>query len=265
MSKKFFSLIHGDKLHLAPETKIIPAESLSTVLDAEEVLDAVKKDAEQYKVEVAGDCEKLKEQAQKEGFEQGYAEWIEKIADLEAEIQRVSRETENLIIPIALKAAKKIVGRELEQSESTVVDIITNSLKSVATHKRIKIYVNRKELDLVEKSKEKLKKVFEHLESLSILAKDDVEPAGCVIETEGGIINAQLENQWLILETAFQKLIKPSKVMPAPQPIVPPEESIAEGEIAESVEEVKEEESTEEEEWEEEEEEDWEDEEEEKY
>ncbi len=214
MSKKFFSLIHGDSLHLAQKTKVISGESISTVLDAQEVLQTVKKDAERYKMTVAAECEKVKEQGRREGFEQGYAEWTAKIADLEEEISKVRRDTESVIIPIAMKAAKKIVGRELEISQKTVVDIITTSLKAVATHKKIKIYVNKKELDLMEKHKDEIKKIFENLESLSILPQNDIKPGGCVIETEGGIINAQLDNQWLILENAFQKLIQPRKAAP---------------------------------------------------
>lgn len=207
MSKKFFSLIHGGNIHIAPETKVIPAEALSTLIDAQEVLAAVEKDAELYKKEVVTEIEKLKAQAQQEGFEQGYSEWMEKIASLEEEIKKVRSDMQKVIIPIALKAAKKIVGKEIEASEKTVVDIIANSLKAVSQHKRIKIYVNAKEFDTVEKSREQIKKIFENLEALSILPQDDVDSGGCIIETEGGIINAQLENQWMILENAFQKLV----------------------------------------------------------
>ncbi len=211
MSKRFFSLIREGSLHIAQKTKVIPGESFSVVLEAKELLDHVKEDAEQYKLKIAADCEKLKENAIKEGFEQGYSEWLDKIADLDEEIKKVRIDTEAVIIPIAMKAAKKIVGRELEISQKTVVDIISNSLKAVATHKRIKLYVNKKELELMEKHKEEIKKIFEHLETLSILSQEDIMPGGCIIETEGGIINAQLENQWLILENAFQKLIAPKK------------------------------------------------------
>lgn len=220
MSKKFFSLIHGESIHIAPNTKVIPEESISKLIDAQEVLEEVKKDAEQYKKEVVTEIEKLKAQAQKEGFEQGYADWIEKITILEKEIKKVRTDTQAIIVPIALKAAKKIVGREIEASEKTVVDIIANSLKSVSQHKKIRIYVNPKEFDTIEESRDKIKRIFENLEALSILPQDDVDPGGCVIETEGGIINAQLENQWMILENAFQKLInlQPATVASVPEP-----------------------------------------------
>lgn len=208
MSKKLFSLIHGEKIHVAPKQKVIPAEAISTVVEAQQVLEMVKKDADQYRKNVIAECEVIKEQAQKEGFEQGFAQWIDKIAGTENEVTKVRKDSEKMIVPIAIKAAKKIVGRELETSQATIVDIITTSLKAVAQHKKITIYVNRKEFETIEKQREKIKAVFENLEVLSIRPSDDVKEGGCIIETEGGIINAQIDNLWLILENAFQKLVK---------------------------------------------------------
>ncbi len=207
MKKKFFSLIHGDSVHAMPETRIIPAAEFSKAVEAYQVLEEVKKDALQYKQEVAEEMEKLKEQAQREGFEEGFKKWVEQIVKVEEEIIKVRKETEKVALPVALKAAKKIVGRELELSENTIVDIVSNSLKAVVTHKRITIYVNKKELESLEKNRQKLKDIFENLEILTFRERSDVEPGGCIIETEGGIINAQLENQWRILENAFDRMM----------------------------------------------------------
>jgi len=208
MSKKFFSLIHEGAIHLAPDVKVISASAISTLSSAEEVLQKVQEDAKQYRLEIAAECEKEKEQAQKEGYEEGFQEWIEHIATLEQEIQETHQKVQKMVIPIALKAAKKIVGRELEISNDAVVDIVSNSLKSVAQHKKIRVFVNREDLLILEKNREQLKTLFEALESFSIRERDDIEPGGCMIETEGGIINAQLSNQWQIMENAFQKLMQ---------------------------------------------------------
>lgn len=208
MKKKFFSLIHGDSIHIAPETRIIPASEFSKSLEAYQIVEEVKKDALKYKQEVAEEIEKLKEQAQKEGFEEGFKKWMEQIVKVEEEIVKVRKETEKVALPVALKAAKKIVGRELELSENTIVDIVSTSLKAVVTHRKITIYVNKKELESLEKNRTKLKDIFENLEILNLRERSDIEPGGCIIETEGGIINAQLENQWRILENAFDKMMK---------------------------------------------------------
>lgn len=208
MSKKFFSLIHGDKNKIVPNKKIIPAEAIGQLLDAQEVLEKVHDDVEKYKLEVAQECEKLKEQAQQEGFAEGYQKWVEHIAKIEEEIAKVRQELEKMLIPVALKAAKKIVGREIELSEDTIVDIVSNSLKAVSQHKKITIYVNKRDLDPLEHSRPRLKQIFESLEVLSLRERPDVARGGCIIETEGGIINAQLENQWSALEKAFATLMK---------------------------------------------------------
>jgi len=205
-NKKLFTLIYGDTVHQAPEGKVIDQESLSKLLTAEEVLSEIKKDAEKYRQSVIAECEALKEQAQKEGFQEGYQEWAIHLAKMEEEIARVREEMQKLIIPISLKAAKKIVSSELAIQPNAVMDIVSNALKSVSQHKRIIIYVNKGDLELLEENKNKIKDIFESLESLSIRERDDVEQGGCIIETEGGIINAQLKDRWRNLESAFESL-----------------------------------------------------------
>ena len=211
MSKKLFTLIYGDSIHIAPQTKIVRAEAFSKALEAQEVMEHIQKDVEKYRLEVAKECEKLKDRAQKEGYEAGFLQWAEHVAKLEEEIAKVRKDMESSILPIALKTAKKIVGREIELSPAAMVDIVANNLKAVSQHKKIAIFVNKSDLRALEASKSRLKALFEHLESLTIQARDDIKSGGCVIETEGGIINAQLENQWRVLEQAFEALIQKRK------------------------------------------------------
>ncbi|MBS4167879.1 HrpE/YscL family type III secretion apparatus protein [Parachlamydia sp. AcF125] len=209
-TKKFLSLIYGkDAIHLAPNAKVIPADVFSKIVDAQEMLARVKEDAERYRKEVITECEKLKEIAQKEGFEAGFKHWAEHIADLEKEIKEVRAEFEKIVLPVALKAAKKIVGKELEVSKSAILDIVTSTLKAVAQHKKIAIFVNKEELEVLNENRQKIKEVFENLETLSLGAREDIAPGGCIIETERGIINAQIENRWKLLEGVFESIAKP--------------------------------------------------------
>lgn len=213
MNKKFFSLIRADTIRAAPKSKIIPAESLAVALEAGEVLEEIKKDANEYRLSVVKECEELKAAAEKEGYEAGYKKWAEELVRLEEKIEKANEETQKLIIPVALTAAKKIVARELESTDA-IVDIVAANLKAVAAHKKITIYVSKKDRDVIEQNKSKLKALFESLESLSIREKEDLQPGSCVIETEIGIINAQMEHRWNILEKAFEKL--GSKAISAP-------------------------------------------------
>lgn len=206
MSRDLFTLFYGDRVQIAPKKKIVSAEDFSKALSSKEMIEHVQMEAKKYRIEVIEECEQLKEQAQKEGFALGYKEWANQLASLEAEILKVRKELSHILAPVALKAAKKIVGRELKISEETVVDIVSNVLKSVAQHKKITIYANPKDLVVLESHRPRLKEIFESLESLSLRPRDDIEVGGCIIETEGGIINAKMENQWKVLERAFEAM-----------------------------------------------------------
>lgn len=202
---KIFTLIKGEPVHLGPGTKVIKASDFGAMLSAEEMLQQVKEDADAYVRKVTEEAETIKEQAQQQGFEEGFRQWTEQIAYLEEEIKKVRADVQKTVIPVALSAAKKIVGQELELSEDVIVAIVTDNLKAVSQHSFIKIFVHPSESEIIELRKEELKNIFESLESLKILPRKDIEKGGCVIETEAGIINAQLGNRLTILEQAFQR------------------------------------------------------------
>jgi type III secretion protein L len=198
------SLIFGDKVKT--QGKVVPAAEFSKLIEAQELLDRVKDEAERYREQVAAEGEKLKEEAEKAGFESGMEKWSAQVAHLEKEIAGLREEYRKVIVPVAVKAARRIVGRELETNPDTIADIVATSLQTVAQHKRIVIYCNRADLEALEGQRDKLKEVFENLESLSIQEREDVEENGCIIETEAGIINAQAERQWKALEDALDQI-----------------------------------------------------------
>ena len=205
---KLFSLISGKEVRRSSKRKIIPAEEFSTLVDASELLSIVQTEAMSFKQEAVVEAEKIKELAFQEGFQEGLESLNRHLFALDHELKQIRGEIQKKILPLALSAARKLIGEELKLHPDRIVDIILSSLKPVTQHKKIIIYVNREDLEEIEKNKPKIKRIFEHLESLSIQERDDIEPGGCVIETEAGIINAQLENQWRALESAFQAFMQ---------------------------------------------------------
>lgn len=208
MAKKLFDLINDGEIHYSANTKIIKKDDLAKALTGEEIIAKIKEDAETYRQKVVKEIEDEKKKAIEEGYKEGFQSWLEHVAKLEEEIKNVRKDYEKLMVPVLLKAVKKIVGHELENRQETIVDIIQTSLKAVATHKKITLYVSPKDKSVVEANKNKLKDQFETLEAFQVRERNDIQPGGVIIETEGGIINAQLENQWNALEKAFETLFK---------------------------------------------------------
>lgn len=206
--RKFFSLIFGKEVRIAPGEKVVPAEEFSSLVRANEILKTVKAEAIAYQKQMAEEGEKTKELAFQEGFHEGLISLNKHLFTLDEELKHLREDIQKKILPLALKAARKIIGEELRLHPDRIVDIVLTSLKAVTQHRKIVIYVNKADLQMLEDNKSKIKKIFEQLESLSIQERADIESGGCMIETEAGIINAQLENQWRALESAFESFMK---------------------------------------------------------
>lgn len=204
---KFFSLISKDD-EVSPNTRVLAPEAFSALLDAQELLEATKKDCEAYRQEVEEECEKLRQEAKDKGFEEGSQAWSEQLANLSKEGKDLKEQMREAIVPLAIASIKKIIGKELETRPETIVSIITESLKKLTQSKQILIQVNPSDVPVIEQSRPELKKIVEYAETFIIAPKEEVAPGGCVIETESGIINAQLDVQLAALEKAFSSVLK---------------------------------------------------------
>ena len=205
---KIFSILSHQDVHLAPGQKIVPAEEFSVLQTANEVLKKAKKDVLESKRKATEEAKQNKEQGYQDGFQEGLTSFDTHILSLDQELKKIREDVHQKILSLSLKAARKIIGEELKLHPDRIVDIVMTALKPVTQHHKIVLYVNHADLETLEKHKSKVKKIFERLDSFSIQERADIEPGGCIIETEAGIINAQLENQWRALESAFESFMK---------------------------------------------------------
>ena len=205
---KLFSFSSGKEVRMTPGKKSIPAHEFSTLQSAAEILEIAKEEVAKFKEEAKEETAKAREEAIKDGFQEGLISLNKHLFALDEELKQLRVEIQKKILPLSLSAARKLISEELKLHPDRIVDIVLNSLKPVTQHKKIVIYVNRADLNMLEENKPKIKQIFEHLQSLSLQERDDVEPGGCIIETEAGIINAQLESQWRALESAFASFME---------------------------------------------------------
>src|SRR3569832_2301040 len=100
---RFFSLIKNEEVHPASNKKVIPQEEFSTLMEASNILEKARADAEAYKIETEAECVVLREQAKKEGFQEGLEQLNEGIIGFDQEKKRLRHEMNKLILPLALK------------------------------------------------------------------------------------------------------------------------------------------------------------------
>ena len=203
-----FTLFNKDEIHENAGNKILPAKDFETLLDASSLLEKVKIDTKEQIKKTNEECKQIKQDAYDEGYQEGLEKLNTIILKIDHELNNLEDNINKKVLPIALKAAKKILGEELKIHPDRIVEIVTQSLKPITDHYNITIYVNKDDFEILDKKKGKIKKMLNQAKTFSIQERSDIEQGGCIIETEAGIINAQLENQWRALEAAFEKYTK---------------------------------------------------------
>lgn len=203
---KYFSLLDESSVTPSADTKIIPKAEFEKLLSGKQLLDEVEKQYEAFQIQLAEDKKAALERGYKDGYQQGLTEFNEHILQLDATSKSLRIDMQNQVLSFALKAAKKIVGEALHIQPELILDIVKQTLKPVREAHTIKIGVSKEDRILLEKKKDEIKKQLDQVDVLVIEERADVETGGCIIETESGIINATLENQWRALEAAFNRM-----------------------------------------------------------
>ena len=200
----FFALLDEKHIALPNGNKILKAKDYTELVEAQRLIEKLKADEVIYK-------DKAIKRGEKKGIKEGLKKFNDALAFLEEERMKIRSEMETALVPLALAAVKKIIGKEIDAKNASVADIIATSLKGISHHKKVKIYVNKTDLENVEEQKPRLKELFENLQSFSIATRDDVPQDGCIIETEAGILHVSLDQQLVALEKAFKAFLQPEK------------------------------------------------------
>lgn len=203
----YFSLMNKGAIH-SHEGKIIPKKDAEQLISADEILNQAQEEAKEIIKAAENEALEIKQKAEEAGFDEGLLKFNTQLLYFEERVKVLRHEMQKAVLPLVLKATKRIVGDELELNPESVVDIVVHAIKAVAGAKVVKLYVNRHDLDILESNKNKVKAIFENLENFTIEERPDVAKGGCIIETEKGILNATLENQYRALERAFETYTK---------------------------------------------------------
>ncbi len=184
---------------------IIKSETVDARGEAQRIIDKAQAEADEIRRQAETDAEKLKEQAYQTGYEEGKntaaAELSEVVASASQRLEAIEQQAEPQLKELALTIARKILGKELEFHPETVVDIVKQALSEKARQRReIFLRVNPDDLQYIRERKPELLEVLSRAKEIGIREDPEVALHGVVIETDAGIIDAQLETQLAVFE-----------------------------------------------------------------
>jgi len=164
--------------------------------------------AEQEAARILQDAERIREEQARlgweEGYKKGYEEALAGLARVEAETAAVFSDIEPKVIQLSMKVAEKIIGSEMATRPDAIAAIVAQALKTVRHQREVIVRVNPAQVGALETHKKTLLGVLSRAKDVSIRGDPALRQGGCVIETELGILDADLTTQMEILGRALE-------------------------------------------------------------
>jgi len=157
---------------------------------------------------------------EKSGFEQGAQQtnislqpnlkiFNNVVQALQQEKDSFYQENELYITKLAIAIAKKIIQRELMQDPEILLYIVREALKRITDNGRIVIRANPADIQLLKNTIDDMQDQYAVFNAVDFLPSDDIKRGGCVIESESGIIDAQLDVQLERIEQLLLEGVQP--------------------------------------------------------
>jgi type III secretion protein L len=203
--QSFGNLIKGDggKVLGGPgaKQKVVKNQIVSAQKEAARILEEAEDFAAEIRREARREAENLKSEAYAEGTENALTEFERNLVETREIRERVWRESEKDLLRLAVRLAERIVGREIEKDDRTIIEIISTALQNARQQEKLTVRVNPKDLPTIEKQTENFSSG--RIRFIDFVADPRVASSGCMIESEVGTIDARLETQLRVLERAL--------------------------------------------------------------
>ena len=158
---------------------MIPAEDFSKLIEANEIIEKALEDKKKLLDKTEKQCKTMREEAKKEGFEEGLLNFNKQVLSMDEALKTLRLSLQQMVIPIALKAAKKIVGKELETFPETIVDIVMQAIAPISQSHQVTIFVSKEDKEILEKEKAQIAEILEHIDIFKIEEDPELKQGEC--------------------------------------------------------------------------------------
>ncbi len=179
------------------------SEKIKALLqEAKEEAARIKGDAREILEQAKGEVERTKQEGYEKGFQEGLQQGLELLFKAKELRRKLFEDNEKEMIRLVFEIAGKVIGRELNENDKAILNVIRLAIHD-AVGEKIYVQVSPQDYENVKKHEKELIEKLEYGKTLIFRQNESVKKGGCVIETEIGTIDAQLETQLQAIKKAL--------------------------------------------------------------
>jgi type III secretion protein L len=195
-------------MELSDPRKVIKKDVFAATNEAQGIVEAAKREAERLIRDAEERREQLCEDARRAGFEEGLTRWNSTVLQAMDAHDQVLKASEQSLVRLAVRVAEKIVGEHLKCDPEAIIGITREGLRSIRSEKNLIIQVNPDHVDTLRQSIDRLHDFLGSGCQVKVVGNAALSRGGCIVESELGVIDAQLETQLKCLEEALLRAAK---------------------------------------------------------
>ena len=172
--------------------------------DADALIEEAERNATASVEEARAQVERLIAEAQADGESEGASQAQHMREEIAGLLERMLKEVEAEVVRTAMRVARDVLAAELQMREDAVVDVAMTALQAAKTARDINLRTAPRDAPVLRTHKQRLVSVLTRAKDLEIREDKRVKPGGVLIETESGVVDAQLDTQLEVLERILE-------------------------------------------------------------
>jgi type III secretion protein L len=186
-----------------PRAGVVNAEDFEAMNSAKQIVADAHRKADEIVAEANRKRAEIFATASNEAKAEVVAKQAEEIAKAKMQAGQILANAESDIIDLACKVATKIIGRDLERDPEVLLEICATATEHSRAAKAMIMRVNPKDAAILREKKPRLMEKIGRTLEIAIREDTDIQPGGCIIQTEYGSIDAQIRTQVDMLQAVL--------------------------------------------------------------
>ncbi len=198
-------LIDGNRFKLAVEGNIIKGDAFKQLADARALVEECERLAEHLRQQEKQILEAARERGFEEGRKEGVANCSERLAQVEAQAAQYVRSLDEKVVRLAVDIVRKIAPRL--GAQAIVAELADQALKEVRVERFLIARVHPDRHASVVRQLEAFKQAYPTIDFVDVLTDPQLDPFACVLESEAGVVRADLNVQLDAIERAMRQTV----------------------------------------------------------
>jgi type III secretion protein L len=196
-------MLQLNEVSLQPEQKIVSAEEYQVYLDAESLIARARQQAEQIVAEAQSEYERRTVEGYEEGLARARMELAADMVDSVSKTVDYFSGLEDRVVELVIKAVRKVIG-EIDDREC-IVRVVRNALAVARNQSRVTVRVSSRQLESVQDRLNEIMRPYPAVQFIDVVTDPRLQPGGCILETEIGVVDASVDVQLRAIEKYLSK------------------------------------------------------------